>query len=291
MRSLRPVTAILVALLLFVAGCSGSGEPGSDGKPVKIGVTDASEPYWNVYKAKAKAAGITVELVNFTDYNQPNQALTQKQLDLNEFQHLQYLANYNVKAHGDLTPIGATAVYPLPLYSTKHDSLEAIPAGGKVAIPNDPTNQARSLLVLQAAGLLKLAGGGNSLSTPADVEPGAKVEVVPVEASLTAQNLASVDAAIVNNNYSTAAKLTEDQIVYADDPNADEFKPYINAFVARGDDKDNATYKKLADLYHDPEVIAAIKKDLGDGGAFKTNDPADLQATLTQIQDEIKKAN
>ncbi|HEY9290545.1 MAG TPA: MetQ/NlpA family ABC transporter substrate-binding protein [Microlunatus sp.] len=278
------------AALLFAAACgsdSGTSGNGTD-KPVKIGVADGAEPYWQVYKQKAQAEGIKVELVNFSDYNQPNPALAQKQLDLNEFQHLQYLADYNVQSNQDLVPIGATAVYPLPLYSKKHQSVDQIPAGGKVSIPNDPTNQARALLVLQAAKLITLKDGGNSLSTPADVEPSSKVKVVPVNASQTAANLASVDAAIVNNNYATGAKLTKDQIIYTDDANAPEFKPYINAFVARAADKNNPTYLKLAKLYHDPEVVAAVKKDLGTDGTFKTNSEADLQKTLTTIEDQIR---
>ncbi len=148
----------------------------------------------------------------------PTRLWRKKQLDLNEFQHLQFLANYNVKAKQTLVPIGATAVFPLPLYSTKYKLAAELPAGAKVAIPNDPTNQARSLLVLKSAGLLTLKGGGSSLSTPADIEPGAKVAVTPVDASLTAKNLPSVDAAVVNNNYATAAKLTPDEIIYKDDP-------------------------------------------------------------------------
>lgn len=282
------VGALILAVALVAAGCSAGPTQGNGtDRPVKIGVADAAEPYWQVYQSKAEQAGIKIELINFSDYNQPNPALAQKQLDLNEFQHLQYLANFNVQSNQTLVPIGATAVYPLPLYSTKHTGTDQLPEGAKVAIPNDPTNQARALLVLQAAKLITLAGGGNSLSTPADIESG-RIEVVPVDAAQTANNLSSVDAAIVNNNYATAANLGTDKIIYADDVNAPEFKPYINAFVARSEDKDNPTYLKLAQLYHDPEVIEAVKKDLGAGGTFKTNTPEDLQQTLKTIEDQLR---
>jgi D-methionine transport system substrate-binding protein len=293
----RTLQALLLLLALTpAAGCAAPGSTpatgGNGAAPVvKIGVADASEDYWTVYRTKAQAAGITVEFVNFTDYNQPNPALSQGQLQLNEFQHLQYLANYNVKNNDTLVPIGATAVYPLPLYSTKHASLDQIPQGGQIAIPNDPTNQARSLLVLQSAKLITLKGGGNATSTPTDIDPAtSRVTVVPVDAAQTAANLTAVDAAIVNNNYATAAKLGADKIIFKEDPDSDAAKPYINAFVARTADKDNPTYLKLAALYHDPEVEAAARKDLGDGGIFKTNDAADLQATTLEIQAEIKKA-
>jgi D-methionine transport system substrate-binding protein len=289
-RLTRPAL-LLLPLALFAAACAAPGSaPSSDGEPgqvVSIGVSDGGENYWNVYKQKAAEQGITVNLVNFTDYNQPNPALSQGQLQLNQFQHLLYLANYNVKNGDNLVPIGATAVYPLPLYSTKHTAVDQIPQGGQVVIPNDPTNQARALLVLQAAGLVTLRGGGNSLSTPGEIES-AKVEIVPVDAAQTATNIQSVDAAIVNNNYATAANLTEQQRIFADDPNSDSSKPYINTFVSRAEDKDNPVYLQLAALYHDPEIEAAIRADLGETGVLKTNDAADLQATTTQIENDIR---
>ncbi|MET0188506.1 MAG: MetQ/NlpA family ABC transporter substrate-binding protein [Pseudonocardia sediminis] len=296
-RSPRVLRALLLLIpaAVLAASCAapGSTPSGGDGagQTVTIGVADASENYWNVYKSKAAAAGITVELVNFTDYNQPNPALSQGQLQLNQFQHMQYLANYNVKNDDTLVPIGATAVYPLPLYSTRHASLEQFPQGAKIAIPNDPVNQARSLLVLQAAKLLTLRGGGTPLSTPNEIDPAtSKVTILPVDAAQTAANINGVDGAIVNNNYATSAKLGSDKVVYAEDPNSDEAKPYINTFVSRAADKDNPTYRKLAEIYHDPEVINAARADLGAGGVFKTNDAADLQATTTQIEDTIRKA-
>ena len=177
MRRLRRALLVLLPALALTAACaapgstpSSSGGSTAGGEVVKIGVADGSENYWKVYKDKAAAQGITVEFVNFTDYNQPNPALSQNQLQLNEFQHLQYLANYNVKNNDTLVPIGATAVYPLPLYSTKHTSVDQIPQGGQVAIPNDPTNQARALLVLEAAKLITITGGGTSVSTPNQID-------------------------------------------------------------------------------------------------------------------------
>ncbi|MGG5171155.1 MetQ/NlpA family ABC transporter substrate-binding protein [Pseudarthrobacter sp. J1738] len=288
--------AVAATLVLSLSACGGastaSGPLPTDIKTVKIGVADGAEPYWQVYKKVVKEkAGVDVTFQNFSDYNQPNPALDEKQLDLNEFQHLQYLANYNVKNGKNLQPIGATAVYPLPLYSKKYKSADEIPAGSEVAIPNDPTNQARSIIVLEQAGLIKVKGGANSASTPANIDTAAsKVKVVPVDAKLTAQNLGSVAAAIVNNNYATAAKLGDDLIIAKDDPNAESTKPYINGFVARDEDKNNATLLKIAALYHDPEVEAAVKKDLGTNGVFKDNSAADLQAALKTIQENVQSA-
>lgn len=279
---------------LSLTACGGGNDAdeaiGDDVKTVTIGVADGAESYWQVYKKKVKEeTGVDVKFKNFSDYNQPNKALDNGELDMNEFQHLQYLANSNVKQDQNLQPITATAVYPLPLYSTKYDSVEDFKDGDKVAIPNDPVNSARSLGVLSEAGLIELKKPFSTVTTIADLDKDkSKVEVVPVDAKQTAQQVDGLAGAIVNNNYATAAKLSDDDIVTADDPNSDVAKPYINIFVVREKDKDNKTLKEVADLYHDPEVEKAIVKDLGEGGVFKTNDPKDLQDTLAQIEKDIK---
>ncbi|MEH3155025.1 MAG: MetQ/NlpA family ABC transporter substrate-binding protein [Gordonia paraffinivorans] len=283
----KKLTVAVVAAIAVLGGVTACGGDSSS-DTVKIGVADASESYWKVFTKKASDDGITVDLVNFTDYNQPNPALAEGELQLNEFQHMLYLATYNQKNKQSLVPIGATAVYPLPLYSTKHTAVSQIPQGGSVVIPNDPTNQARGLLVLQQAGLITLRNGGNQFSTLADVDQSAsKVKVTAVDAGQTAQSLDSVDAAIVNNNYATSAKLGEDKIIAKDDPNSDIAKPYINVFVAREQDKDNATYRKLVSIYHDPEVEKAVKESLGGNGVLKNNDPADLQSLTVDLQKQV----
>ena len=300
MRSTRrfaPFVALAAVAALSLSACGGGSDDAgkalpSDIKTVKIGVADAAESYWQVFKSEAKKElGIDVEFTNFSDYNQPNPALSQGELDLNEFQHLQYLANYNEKQGDDLQPIGATAVYPLPLYSTKHKSVDEIPQGGKIAIPNDPVNQARALGVLSEAGLIKLNTEPSTTLTPANVDKAAsKVSVVAVDAKQTAQQVNDLDGAVVNNNYATAAKLSEDSIIAQDDPNSEVAKPYINIFVARAEDKDNETLQKLAAIYHEPVVEEAVTKDLGSGAHFKDNSPQDLQDELAKIQKDISGA-
>jgi D-methionine transport system substrate-binding protein len=259
---------------------------------VRIGVTDASEPYWKAYIDLAKQRlNVTVTLTNFSDYSQPNPALKEKQVDLNQFQHIQYLANYNATARDDLQPIGATAVYPLPLYSLKYKAPGELPATAKVAIPNDAINQARGLLVLQAAGLVTLKGGGSAFSSTSDVET-KKVDVVTLDASQTAGALqaGSVAAAIVNNNYATSAKLPKTAVLFQDDPASSSAAPYVNLFVARAADKSNATYLKLAELYHDPSVEQGVQTSNGGTAVFRTVPAGDLQALLKTVQDQAAAA-
>ncbi len=160
---------------------------------------DGAEEHWTLLKNKLKDQGIDLEVKNFTDGAQINTATQQGQVDINLFQHLKYLSQFNVNSNGTLAPVGATAVYPLALYSEKFKSVEELPADAEVAIPNNPTNQARALLNLQTAGLLQLKDGGNSLSTPAEITS-SKIKVVPVDSNQTVNALkGTTDAAVVNN--------------------------------------------------------------------------------------------
>ncbi|TNU73103.1 methionine ABC transporter substrate-binding protein [Miniimonas arenae] len=284
------VTAAVAALAMAACAAPGSGGSDSDatdGGTIRIGVIGASDTQWDVFTQKAEEEGIDVEIVNFTDYQIPNQALADGELELNQFQHLQFLANFNLKTGNDLQPIGGTAVYPLNLYSTEYDDVADIPDGAQIAVPNDATNLARALLNLQQAGLITLRDGGTSFSAAADViADESRVTVTPVDAAQTAAALTSgsVAAAIINNDFVGKAGLTDDDIVYADDPSGDAAKPYINVFAARAEDSGNETYLKLVEIWHDPEVEAAATEDSGGLAIFKNNEAGELQDILADIQ-------
>lgn len=286
MRLKRIKWLAVAPLIALTAACGVTGSADDDSQVVTLGVTSGGEHYWQVFKDAAEAEGIQVKITNFTDYNQPNPALKQKQLDINEFQHIQYLANYNVKNDDDLTFIGSTAVYPLPLYSTKYDSASDIPSGGKVVIPNDSVNQARALLVLQSAGLIKLKDGGTTAATPADIVK-SKIDVTPVKASQTSANLHQVAAAVINNNYATSANIPPKKIIYQGDPTGDASLPYVNGFVVRAEDKDDPAYKKLVKIYHTKKVEKAVKHDLGTTGVLENIPAKKLQAEQDKLEKQI----
>lgn len=298
-RSTRTAKAIaalaLSAVLGFTLTACGAdtsadkSAAGTKDDPIKIGVVNSAEESWNLFTKAAAADGITVKLVNFSDYPLINESLTNGDLDLNEFQHLQYLAKYNVGTGQDLAPIGATAVFPLGLYSTKHASVEDIPEGGEIAIPNDDTNQARALLVLQEAGLISLVDGGSAFSTIADIiADESTVRVTAVDGAQTAAALPDLDGAVINNDYVTSSGLTADALLYADDPDAVIAEPYINVWVSRASDANNATYLKLVEIYHTAEVEAAALKESGDTAVFKNNSAAELQTILDGIVKDFK---
>ena len=293
-KKLTTAAALALPLALLLAGCAGTGTDAAAGgsdenEVVRIGVVDSGDPYWETYKEAAADEGIEVELVNFSEYTQPNPALSAGELDLNQFQHIIYLATYNVQSDDDLQPIGATAIYPLGLYSSQYESTDDIPEGSTVAVPNDESNQARGLLVLQSAGLIELKDGGSVFSTVADVLPESKVKVEALDAAFTATSLPDVAAAIVNNDFLADANLTAEDAIATDDPSDPSAFPYINIFAAKAEDADNPTYLKLVEIYQDTQDVLDGVVEASGGTAVLVKTPVDeLVASLTDVEDDIR---
>lgn len=272
---------------------SPSPEPSKEPIKVKIGVTGSDGPQWPLFKEKAKAElNIDIELIEFSDYTLPNLALANKEVDINSFQHLAFLSQFNVEHKLDIVPIGSTVVAPLGLYSQKYKTVTEIPEGSEIAVPDDPSNQGRGLLVLQQAGLIKLKDNPGLFATPDDiVENPHKIKIVSVVAQQTPRVLPDVAASIINGGIAGQAGLKLADAIFHDDPEAESTRPYINVFAVRKEDKDNASYLELAKLYQQPDIAEAVLKDTN-GASFVTNIPVDqLQQTLDQLIENIKASN
>ena len=297
------IIAVIVVVVVALAGffvyralnSTNDNEKGSESNPVKIGVVGATDPQWPLFKQKAEDAGIYVDIVDFQDYTSENPALDAGDLDLNQFQHLLYLANYNVKNNSDLQPIGATAVFPLGLYSTKVDSVDDIAEGSTVAIPNDETNQARAIGVLKAAGLVTLKGDWTAFTTPQDVDTDAsKVTITPLKAEQVANSLSDpkVTAGVINNDYVADAGLDPTDALYQDDAESEEARPYINVFVSRKDDVNNETYLKLVEIFQSDEVLDKLQENSGGTAALANHYSAEeLQGFLADIEEDARAAS
>ncbi|GGD30826.1 MetQ/NlpA family ABC transporter substrate-binding protein [Nocardioides daphniae] len=298
-KSRGPVIAAVVVVLALVVGAivfaltRGDDEGGaSSGPVVKIGVVGASDPYWETFKDAAADEGITVDIIDFADYAQPNPALSEGELDLNQFQHIIYLADYNVKNKDDLVALGSTAIYPMGLYSSKVDSVEEIKDGDTVVVPDDESNQARALLILQSQGLIELEDGGSIYSTVADVDTGAsKVKVKALKADLTPTSLPDVAAAFVNNDFVAKAGLKFSDAIAQDDPTDPSALPYVNIFAARAEDKDNETYLKLIEIYQDTKAVQdGVMEVSGDTASLVKIPAADLADSLAETEDATRAA-
>ncbi|WP_156760591.1 MetQ/NlpA family ABC transporter substrate-binding protein [Microbacterium karelineae] len=295
----RTVASLSAIGILALAGCApgGAGETadaelGSEANPVRMGVVGASDPYWETYVEAAAAEDISVDIIDFTEYTQPNPALTEGELDINQFQHVIYLADYNVAADEDLQPIGATVTYPLGLYSAEYDDVADIPDGESVLVPNDTTNQARALLVLQSAGLVALEDGGSPFSTLDDViADESSVEVKALDAALIAPSLPDAAAAVINNDFLEAAGLTSDDAIVTDDPSDPSALPYVNIFATRAADVDDEVLNQLVEIYQSSdEVIAGVLETSGGTAIPATTPREDLQASLADVEEDIRGA-
>ncbi|MDZ5663281.1 MetQ/NlpA family ABC transporter substrate-binding protein [Nocardioides sp. S-58] len=279
------VLAVVAGVLWSRGGDEAGAAGGEENAKVVLGTVGASDPYWQVLVDAAAEEGIDLEVKDFADYTQPNPALSEGELDVNQFQHLVYLAEYNVANDDDLVPLGSTAIYPLGLYSTKVDSVEQIQDGDTVVVPDDDSNQARALLILQSAGLITLEDGGSIYSTLADIDESAsRVEVKAIKADLTPTSLPDVAAAIVNNDFVEKAGLEFEDALATDDADDPTALPYVNVFAVRAEDRDDPTLAKLVEVYQETQAVLDGVQDVSGGTAELVQVPQDeLQAALDEV--------
>ncbi|MGN7410551.1 MetQ/NlpA family ABC transporter substrate-binding protein [Sporosarcina sp. SAFN-010] len=257
-----------ILLLLTLGACSQktSGQE-KDSKTVKIGVTGSDGEVWPILKEKAKAEGIEIELIEFADYTLPNQALANGDIDLNSFQHIAFLSQFTKENNADLTPIGATIIAPMGIYSEKLKSIDDIEDGARIAIPDDPSNQARALKLLESAGLIRLANDFGLFGDPSKiVENPRKLDIYPIVAQQTPRVLPDVAASVINNGVAGQAGFdpVKDPI-YLEDSSDENTLPYVNIFAARSADKNNETYQRIIELYHEEDVKKAVEADTNGG--------------------------
>lgn len=218
----------VIILSAGLVGCSSSSDnissAADEGKKeivtVKLGLSDdTSKILWDPIVEEFKEKDVNIEYVVFSDYTQPNAALANGEIDLNSFQHYNYLNNEKETFGYQIDAIGDTLITALNLYSKKISSIDELKEGDKVAVPNDAINERRALSVLQAAGLIKFDDTGDSVTKSSITENPKKIEIVEVDASQTASLLPDVAAALVNGGYSRDAGLKKSDVIFADDIN------------------------------------------------------------------------
>ena len=264
MKKVIRLTVVALVAIVWLAGCGqGKADTKSTSKEttVKLGIIGEDTDVWDNVKARLKKENIDLEYVKFTDYNQPNAALADGSIDLNAFQHQFFLDNYN-KEHGtDLVSIGNTVNAPLGIYSNKIKKISEVKEGAKVAIPNDVTNGGRALLLLQTAGLIKVDPAKGQTPTVSDVtENSKKLAISELDASQTARALNDVDLSVINSGVAVDAGFTPTKDAIFLEPVDDSARPYVNIIVARKEDEDNSTYKKIVDAYQTEETAKVIEK-------------------------------
>ncbi|RGA00305.1 ABC transporter substrate-binding protein [Microbispora triticiradicis] len=265
-RTLGLVIAAVVALVLSACGSSSPGTATATGSaaadaPLKVGVSPVPHAQILKYVADnlAAAKGLKLELVEFSDYVQPNLQLQDGRLDANYFQHKPYLDDFNASKGTKLSFVAPVHLEPLGLYSRKVKDLASLPQGGTVAVPNDATNLGRALKLLADNGVVTLKDGAGTAATERDVAGNPKnLTFRPLEAAQLPRSLDDVDAAVINGNYALEADL---------DPSSDalvlekaEGNPYANGLVVAEGRESDPRVKTLVGLLTGPEVKKYIEE-------------------------------
>jgi len=222
-------------------------------KEIKVGVT--AGPHAQIMeqvKLEAAKQGLKIQIVEFSDYVQPNAALAAGDLDANSYQHKPYL-DAQIKDRGYPFAVAAnTVTFPIGIYSKKLKKLADLKEGARFGIPNDPTNGGRVLLLLQAQGLIKLKDGAGLKATPLDVVANPKkLKFIELDAAQLPRSLDDLDASAINTNFAISAGLNpKTDAIVQEGPDG----PYVNLLVVRAADKDKPWVAKLVQAYRSDAV-------------------------------------
>lgn len=248
--------AALAATVLLTSGCTKTETTDS----IKVGVTAGPHAAIVTEAAKvAKTRGLNVRVIEFTDYITPNKALSEKELDANVYQHAPFLNNFNKNNGTDLKVVAKGVVQPMGFYSRNIRSLDAIPEGARIAIPNDPTNGGRALLLVQASGLITLKDGGTHTATIKDIAANPKnIQFVELEAAQLPRSLDDVAISVIPMNYVISAGLSAKKDGFYFESREAPFALMIIA--ARPDNEENPAIKTFIESYQSEPVREFIAK-------------------------------
>ncbi len=243
------------------SGC-GASDKKKDENTVRIGLTGTIyEDIWNPVKEELKEEGIKIELVQFSDFSLPNNALNAGDIDLNAFQHHAYFKNDVESNKYDITPIGDTFVIAMNLYSNKIKDVKELKDGDKVAVPNDASNEGRALKLLESAGIISIRDAAGANPELSDIETyHVKIDIVEVNAADICALLPDVTAAVINGNYALdyGIEPTEEAVFLESEYEDDS---YFCLIAARSDEADNEVYKKIVEAFQSERTKKIFKEE------------------------------
>lgn len=278
------ISLFISLFVLLVAACSKAPEEqkASDGKdtstPTKVVIASSGSDtdVWR-YIAKlpaTQAAGVKIEVKNFNDYVAMNNATANKEVDLNAFQSYNYLLAYNAESKAKIAPVSTTYIEPMGIYSDKVKSVDQLADKATIAIPNDAANESRALSLLQSAGLIKLKADFDPIkgTTRDVVENPKQLQLKPIPMATAVRVKSEIDAIVLGNTLAMEGGLnvTKDSIYY--EKIDQSTKLYVNVLATAAGRENDATLKKVGELYHLPEVKKFIDEHFG-GTKLDVNKP------------------
>lgn len=254
-----------------LAACGGGASEGADsGAELKVLTVAATpEPHAKILNEfaapKLKDKGIDLQVTEFTDYVQPNEVVFNGEIDANYFQHINYLRDYNEQNNEDLVSVAKIHYEPFGIYAGKSDDLANIADGAEVAVPNDPTNEARALLLLQQAGLITLKDPEDLGATPNDISDNPhNITFREIEAAATPRALEDVDFAAINGNYALEAGLHAADAIVLEEASGIAFEEYANVIVTSSDKENDERIAALVAVLTTDDFKAYLEENFGE---------------------------
>lgn len=283
-----------VAAIALIAGIAvitlrGGGDEdaaaaGSDRLSLSL-ATDEDSATNDTIAEVAAENGLDVEWVNLDDWVLPNTEVAAGSMDGNAFQHVMYLSNFNVENDADLVPVFSTFVSNWGVFSATVDSLDDLPDGARIAIPDDASNAGRALLILESAGLIELDEDAGAFATTADITDNPQdLEFTEISAQSIPQQYddPSLDAVVVGvHHFDPSQEITVDDALYIFDPQAEANLPYINVIATREENLDDPAWEVLQAAYDDPRVLDALDEEY-----FGTQSRVEVEADVLRSEQD-----
>ena len=282
---MKKLLGLVLGLSVGLAGCSKQEAPAADAaqqkdaaavQTVTMASTGSDADIWRYIAGlpETKAAGIQLEVKNFTDYVSMNTAVANKEIDVNAFQSYAYMVAFNASNEQKIAPLSTTYLEPMGIYSSKVKKLDEFKTGATIAIPNDGANESRALLLLQSAGLIKLKAGFDDVKgTPADIAENAKKIVIkPIQMATAVRVKDEVDAIVLGNTLAMEGGLNvlNDAVYY--EPIDQSTKMNVNVLAVAADRQNDPVLKKVGELYHTEAVKQYVQEHFG-GTKIDVNKP------------------
>jgi D-methionine transport system substrate-binding protein len=269
-KNILVTTLVIVLSAILLVGCGGNTEEEA-AKVIKVGATPS--PHAEILEAirdDVEAAGYELEIIEFQDYILPNTSLESGELDANFFQHQPYLTDFNENNDTDLVSVGAVHYEPLGLYKGSKSAIADLEAGDKIAVPNDTTNEARALQLLQAEGIITLKDGVGLEATKIDiVENPYDIEIVELEAAVIPRSLPDLALAVINGNYALSADITSDDAIAYEAADSEAAEKFANVIAVKAGNEDSEKSKVLYEAITS-EAVRAFIEDTYKGAVLPT---------------------
>lgn len=265
MKNIKRIAAVSLVLVLSLCLLSGCGKKESDEKTIKVAACPT--PHALVLEqisTELEKEGYSLEIVEFEDYVKPNQALTDGDVDANYFQHVPYLDQYNQENKTDIVSVCTVHYEAMGIYKGTKNALTELSSGDKIGVPNDVTNEARALQLLQANGVITLKEGAGLNATKADIVSNPYgVEIVELDPAIIPQSLPDLAVAVINANYAISAKCIDKAIVF-EDKNSTAAQTYANIVACRKGDENSDKIQALKKAIQSETVQKYMKDTYGD---------------------------